>query len=213
MRRNSLGTSVHKEVRPRAGRPRDPNLESRVFAVALRVYAEAGWSGFSFDVVARRASVGKASLYLRWASKEDLLLDAVKSHTSGVLVRDSGHLREDLIDYARLLLQCKSTPEYWALLRLHLEANLLPELHARFSRQVLGPLVEGPMTLLNRALERGDLPAGAPVGLLLDSLYGAILVRLILSRPEQRAELAEDSSNYASHIVDFVLGGLLDHQP
>jgi DNA-binding transcriptional MerR regulator/predicted nucleic acid-binding protein len=47
-------------ARARPGRPRDPNLESRVFAAALRVYAEAGWSGFSFDAVARRAGVGKA---------------------------------------------------------------------------------------------------------------------------------------------------------
>ena len=48
-------------------------------AAALAVYAEAGWSGFSFDAVARRAGVGKAPLYLRWASKEDLLLAAFRA--------------------------------------------------------------------------------------------------------------------------------------
>src|ERR1700759_5494534 len=37
------------------GRPRDPNLEARVFAAALAIYAEAGWSGFSFEAVARSA--------------------------------------------------------------------------------------------------------------------------------------------------------------
>jgi DNA-binding transcriptional MerR regulator len=62
------GAAAHHERRARSGRPRDPDLESRVLAAALRVYAEAGWSGFSFDAVARRAGVGKAPLYLRWQS-------------------------------------------------------------------------------------------------------------------------------------------------
>ncbi|SRR5258706_10784849 len=106
-------TAVHDERRARPGRPRDPDLEPRVLAAALRVYAEAGWSGFSFGAVARRAGVGKAPLYLRWQSKEDLLLAALSAHTSTMPIRDSGSLRDDLTEYARRLLQGKSTPEGW----------------------------------------------------------------------------------------------------
>ena len=39
--------------------------------------ADAGWAGFTMEAVARRAGVGKASLYLRWTTKEALLADAV----------------------------------------------------------------------------------------------------------------------------------------
>src|ERR1700746_3102675 len=49
-----LDTPVCDEARG-PGRPRDPDLESRVFAAALKIYAEAGWSGFSFEAVARTA--------------------------------------------------------------------------------------------------------------------------------------------------------------
>ena len=69
---------------------------------------EAGWSGFSFDAVARRAGVGKAPLYLRWASKEDLLLAAFGAHTTAITITDSGNLRDDLTEYTCRLIDSKA---------------------------------------------------------------------------------------------------------
>ena len=206
-----MDTPVCDEARG-PGRPRDPDLESRVFAAALKIYAEAGWSGFSFDAVARTASVGKAPLYLRWKNKEDLLLAALSAHYRNVSIRDSGNLRNDLIEYAARLLESKASPDGWAFLRIHLEATVIPALHARFSSQIAIPHVEGARALLNRAVDRGALPAEAPVDLLLDSLYGAIVIRMILSPPGQRAQLAAEPHRYAIPIVDFVLSGLPDGQ-
>ena len=60
------------------GRPADPGIERRVLAAALTVYGEVGWAGFTLDRVARRAPVGKAALYRRWPTKEDLLLAALE---------------------------------------------------------------------------------------------------------------------------------------
>ena len=202
-----MDTPVCYEARG-PGRPRDPDLESRVFAAALKIYAEAGWSGFSFDAVARTASVGKAPLYLRWKNKEDLLLAALSAHYRNVSIRDSGNLRNDLIEYAARLLETKASPDGWAFLRIHLEATVIPALHARFSSQIAIPHVEGARALLNRAVDRGALPAEAPVDLLLDSLYGAIVIRMILSPPGQRAQLATEPHRYAIPIVDFVLSAL-----
>jgi AcrR family transcriptional regulator len=192
----------------RPGRPRDPQLEERVYAAALGLYSEAGWSGFSFDAVARRASVGKAPLYLRWKSKEDLLLAALSAQTSSIQISDSGDLRADLTEYASSLLTNQSNPEGWAFLRIHLEATVIPALHARFSDEIVTPHVEGARALLQRAVERGHLPEKAPIDLMLDSLYGAILTRIILCTAAERAELAEDPRRYTGPIVDFVLGQL-----
>ena len=83
------------------GRPRDPRMNQRVLATALSVYADLGWAGFSLDLVARRAGVGKAALYLRWSSKETLLHDALQ----GTILNlpedlDTGSLRGDLLQLA-----------------------------------------------------------------------------------------------------------------
>ena len=186
------------------GRPRDPQLESRVIAAALGVYVEAGWSGFSFDAVARRAGVGRAPLYLRWHSKEDLLLAALSAHSSTIPLRACGNLRDDLIEYATRLLESKSSPEGWAFLRIHLEATVNPELHTRFSSEIAIPHIDAAKAVLQRALERGDLPADTPVDLLLASLYGAIFSRM-LNPSAQDDPAADDPHRYAEHIVDFIV--------
>jgi AcrR family transcriptional regulator len=204
-----VGASARTGVATRPGRRRDPSLEPRVVAAALAVYAEAGWSGFSFDAVARRAGVGKAPLYLRWASKEDLLLAAFGAHTTAITITDSGNLRDDLTEYTCRLIDSKAGPDGWAFLRLHLEATLIPALHASFSSQIANPHVEGARALLDRALERGELRPGSPTDLMLDSLYGAVLIKIILSPPGEREQLARDPRGYAGQIVDFVLRGAL----
>jgi AcrR family transcriptional regulator len=204
-----VGASARTGLASHPGRRRDPSLEPRVVAAALAVYAEAGWSGFSFDAVARRAGVGKAPLYLRWASKEDLLLAAFGAHTTAITITDSGNLRDDLTEYTCRLIDSKAGPDGWAFLRLHLEATVIPALHASFSSQIANPHVEGARALLDRALERGDLRPGSPTDLMLDSLYGAVLIKIILSPPGEREQLGQDPRGYAGQIVDFVLRGLL----
>lgn len=180
-----------------------------MFAAVLKIYAEAGWSGFSFDAVARSAGVGKAPLYLRWKTREDLLLSALSAHYRSISITDSGNLRDDLVEYAARLLESKASPDGWAFLRIHLEATVVPALHARFSSQIAIPHVEGARALLHRAIASGELPADTAVGLLLDSLYGAIVIRMILSPPGERAQLAAEPRRYAAPIVDFVLSGLV----
>jgi DNA-binding transcriptional MerR regulator/AcrR family transcriptional regulator len=193
---------AYDDGRTRAGRPRDPELESRALAAALGVYAEAGWSGFSFDAVARRAGVGRAPLYLRWQSKEDLLLAALSAHSSTIPLRACGSLRDDLVEYATRLLESRSGPEGWAFLRMQLEATVNPALHARFASEIAVPHTEAARAVLHSAVARGELPADTPVDLLLASFYGAIFSRM---RPGQQGVGADDPHRYAEQVVDFVL--------
>src|SRR5258708_22482671 len=61
-----------------AGRTRAPDVDRRVADAAVALFGEAGWAGFSVEAVAKRACVGKASIYLRWTTKEALLVDALR---------------------------------------------------------------------------------------------------------------------------------------
>ena len=61
----------------RPGRPRDPSRDEAIFAATLALFAEHGYAGVSIEGVAARAGVGKATIYRRYASKAQLVVESV----------------------------------------------------------------------------------------------------------------------------------------
>jgi AcrR family transcriptional regulator len=92
------------------GRPRQADVEPRCYEAVLAVFGQHGWAGLSLDAVAAHAGIGKSTIYLRWKTKRDLLLEAVRYFETQRKdpVDDGQPLREYLIEYGiargRLLL-------------------------------------------------------------------------------------------------------------
>ncbi len=109
------------------GRPADPGIERRVLAAALTVYGEVGWAGFTLDRVARRAPVGKAALYRRWPTKEDLLLAALEhlAEPPGDEA-DPADLRGCLIGMTEQVIDMFVGPKALVLPRVLIEASQYP---------------------------------------------------------------------------------------
>jgi hypothetical protein len=88
-------------VETKLGRKRDHTRDPEILAAALEVLAETGFDGMTIDMVATRAKAGKATLYRRWPSKNELVIDAVACMKQGDLDRaklpDTGTLRGDLV--------------------------------------------------------------------------------------------------------------------
>lgn len=110
-----MSDETTRPVRP--GRPRDPGLEDRVLDAAMALYAEAGWSGFTFDALSRVASVGKGALNRGWVRPQELMLDTLRQRWYHVDRIDTGTLRGGLVALARVCLdsptgrtaRCRST--------------------------------------------------------------------------------------------------------
>lgn len=84
-----LGAAVDARLRnavtvPRLGRPRDPHVDRAILDAARQVLAVNGYTGTSMGEIARRAGVGKDTLYRRWSSKAELVL-----HLLTVLAEES----------------------------------------------------------------------------------------------------------------------------
>src|SRR3954447_10619696 len=110
--------STHGEPRRGRGRPRTPGAEERIIDAALEEYGEHGWSGFTMDGVARRAGVGKSTVYLRWQAKDSLLTDAVSGRSSNLGAVDTGSLRGDLHALATNLFMHFIDPVGWCAMRV-----------------------------------------------------------------------------------------------
>jgi AcrR family transcriptional regulator len=186
------------------GRPRDPDLDRRIAQAALDVFGDAGWAGFAMETVARRAGVGKASLYLRWSGKEALLTDAVTLRFSPVGDVDTGTLRGDLTELAVQMLDLYAGRSSRAALRLTLEAELIPGV-AEYYAGVRLSAVLAARAIVRRAVERGELTPDVEETLLLDTLTGGAMMHALTTPPQRRADLARHGRAHAQRLVGFLL--------
>lgn len=173
---------------------------------ALAEYAEHGRAGFSLNGVARRAGVGKSALYLRWSGKDELLAAAVESRSHTVEEVDTGTLRGDLLALTGNLLRLWRDPVGWVTLRVAVDAvgsNAPPE---SFHADVTRSHREAATAMVRRAVDRGEADDALPVELLVQAVYGTLLMR-VLGGPA--VPVATDTDTVA--IVDFALAAVARH--
>ncbi len=151
------------EKKPRLGRKRDHTRDTDILEAALDVLAETGYDGMTIDMVATRAKAGKATLYRRWASKSDLVLDAVACMKSKDLdlaaLPDTGSLRGDLV----ALVRPPSIRD--AERKLNVMTGVVsmiardPEMAAAAQEAIVAPRAAANRVIFERAIERGEISA------------------------------------------------------
>src|ERR687886_531337 len=99
-------------IRPnRGGRPRDPSRDGVIRKAILRLLADVGYGALTMDAVASQAGVGKATIYRRWRTKEDLVVDTIAGLEQKVIDSpDTGTLEGDLRSLMRSLVTIINGP-------------------------------------------------------------------------------------------------------
>jgi AcrR family transcriptional regulator len=197
---------MESTTRERPGRPRDPDVDRRVEEAAVDLFGRAGWTGFSIDAVARAAGVGKASVYLRWDSKEELLTEAVATAFRPIAAIDTGDVRQDLVALATLLLELYGGRNGPAARRMTLESASIPGIAERWNG-VRHSQIAAARAVVRRAVDRGQLPTGTSASLLLDALCGAAMNRPVAVPEHLRARAEQTRDRYAADLVDLLLAG------
>jgi AcrR family transcriptional regulator len=183
------------------GRPRDERADRAILAATLELMAENGVHDLRMDDVADRAGVGKATIYRRYRSKDELITAAVAELVSEIHVPDTGRTGSDLLALMRSAVD---------VYRGSVEAAVMPSLVEAMSRDAgLARLVrEGFLTgrraalraVLDRGVERGDLRSDLDVELALDVLGGPLFYRLLITGGSIDEQLAEG-------VVELILRG------
>lgn len=145
-----------------AGRPRDPGLDLAIRAAAIELIGEGGIDACALDEVARRAGVGKATIYRRWASKDALVVDAFRHAPAlDVPTADHGTLEADVRAHLRALVAALDTPLSRATRQLMPLLSTRPELGEVYRTAIGGSWDDAMEAIVHRAEERGDVAAGA----------------------------------------------------
>jgi len=173
---------LKKAKAPRPG-GRSARVRTAVIESLLGELSDHGIGATTMEGVARRAGVNKTTLYRRWGSRENLLLDAMlELGERRVPIPDTGSLHDDLVTVGREIVASVTRPDTIGLVHaLAAEAHQNPELTA-----AARAFWEVRVTLLGemvaRAIERGELAAGTDPEPIVEGLLGGIYLRLLVTR-------------------------------
>ncbi|KAA0118363.1 TetR/AcrR family transcriptional regulator [Mycolicibacterium sp. P9-22] len=178
------------------GRPRAEATDRAILQAALELFIERGVEGASMEQIAKRAGVGKPTVYRRWHNKEDLIAAAIETLVADevgwapadVIETQSPYaVVEAAIDAAATV---TTTHEYRALVaRVFGSAVSHPELMARYWESYILPRRQLAARLLERAREEGTVAADADLGVAIDMMVGAITYRVLQPDPPDVEEM------------------------
>jgi AcrR family transcriptional regulator len=146
-------------------RRRGADLENDILDAGWDLLLEVGYPGFTVEAVADRAHTGKAAIYRRWRDREALVLAVLSRNYLGPApdLPDTGTLRGDALEVLRNFnarLTRGATAVFSAVLGAwYGDGHTSP---AELRSRLLGDRGKAMARVLERAVERGDLPAMPP---------------------------------------------------
>ena len=172
------------------GRPRDPAIDAAVMSAALDLFIEYGIAGMSIEQVAKRAGVGKPTVYRRWAAKERLVADAIEAHVGTDLhwpTRDEIAAippRELVRRNVAAAASTAADPKFRALVaQIYGSAITHPLLMQTYWTHYISPRRTLVIAMLERAQADGSVAKDADLDVLVDMLAGAVTYRVLQPNP------------------------------
>ncbi len=183
------------------GRPRSEQAERAILTATLDLLAEHGVTGLTMEAVAARAGVAKTTVYRRWSTKEELVVDTLVQLKGPVQAAPAGPVRESLcLLLNRMRAGWQTGGTAGLMRRLIGEADDYPQLTEAYWRRVVGPRRQVLREVLERGVDAGLIGPDADLDLMIEVLVAPLLVRTVI-RP---VPVTDDQ---VAAIVDAVLAG------
>jgi AcrR family transcriptional regulator len=140
-------------------RRRGQELETALLDAAYTELVEGGLAAFTLDGVAGRAQTSRPVLARRWATREELVIAAIRHHDEHHRppIPDTGTLRGDLVAALKSANQHRMqliAPVLAQLSGYFLENGTTP---AELRRRLIGDRVTSDEVIIQRAIDRGEL--------------------------------------------------------
>ena len=168
------------------GRPRSARADMAIIEATLQLLLSDGYRALTMERVRERAGVGKATLYRRYASKEDLVQAAIVHLNQGIEVpADTGTLRSDFVAVTRALLAgAEATGALTFMPRMLAEVVHDHELRRIFYGALVQPRRDALETILRRAVDRGEIRDDLDLDLAIDLIAGPMVYRILITGGE-----------------------------
>ena len=185
------------------GRPRSEESRQSILRSTLKLLKQdGGFAELTIEGIAADANVGKTTVYSWWPTKGALVADAFSTGSEDELrFPNTGSVYTDINIQMRGLIRIFRSQRGKIVAALLAGGQSDPELLEAYRDRFLWPRRRQAYETLQRGVDRGELPAGSDFDLILDSLYGPILMRFLI----RHVKLEE---SFADELCSVVLKGL-----
>jgi AcrR family transcriptional regulator len=176
-------------------------VRADVLAATLDLLQRTAFAGLTVEAVAERSGVHRTTIHRRWPTRAALVADALLEVSAAqVAVPDTGRLRSDLRRFARAVRDAISTPLAKSIVSALSDPRASREL-AEVARRFWETRFSATRAIVERAIERGEIPRGTDARFVVEALGGPIWFRVfVVSEPA--------GDRFVHRLVDAVIAGL-----
>ncbi|MFI1501703.1 TetR/AcrR family transcriptional regulator [Streptomyces platensis] len=172
--------SAREQARNQGGRPRDSRVDDAIASAVRELLSEVGYTRLTMAEVAARAGVGKAAIYRRHATKQEMIFDVLLPDRFLAVPPDRGSLRADLAAVLAEIADSLALPPQGTVPGLLADIHADPALRERFDEKYLGVQHHTLTEILDRAAARGELTTRPDPATLNALLVGPVFAWLFL---------------------------------
>jgi len=181
----TLATATDKTALPLFRcRRRGAALETAIYEAVLHQLSTVGFGAMTIEGVAASARTGKAAIYRRWPSKEELVADTLDNALPTLdLPLDTGNVRSDLAEIFTVMLDMMASPAGGAMQALMGELGHDHDFITTLHERVLAPRKAFMMEIFRRGVARGDVRADAIKPVVVEAGPALLVHRLLTFGP------------------------------
>jgi AcrR family transcriptional regulator len=161
------------------GRTRDPDIDTRILAVASKHLSSSGYAAMSLTAVAEEAGTTRQALYRRFPTKASLASAALSSAEEAGPESASTHPLTDLTAELSNFRRGVSRPGRLSLVGTMLQEGTDSDLRARYQARVIAPRRRRIRAILTRALELGLISPDADLEIAVTMCTGSWYARAL----------------------------------
>lgn len=193
---------VERPLPRRKGRPRDAGADERILAAAAELILLRGYDNMTVDEVAARAKAGKATVYRRWAGKEDLAFAAIEQlYGSEFPLPNTGTIVGDLREAFTQALGFVSSEAGKAYLRMTISESLRDERLRLLYTSAHNTQEAAAREMFQRGIDRGELRDDFRIDFAVSWFSGLLVLNTITAKPQP-------SVDEIDAMIDFLMRGV-----
>jgi len=155
-----------------------------VLVAALDELISTGYAELTVEAIAARADVNKTTIYRRWSTLEDLLVDALATWAVDIPVPDTGDIETDLLEIGRELAALLNSGIGRQVATFVLTAGLRSTQLREATRRYFHLQAVRAIPVVGRAVDRGELPSNCDAEVLLTTFRAPFFYRLVTTGDE-----------------------------